>query len=138
MNKIGRKQKPWQEHFKDRLIYEEGGCISWSGRKTKKGFPKFSSAVFGGGQSPYKLAYIIFKGEPPSERVKWGQPNCGSKICLNPDHFAIFYCLNNRDIKDIKKRWALSKKYSVTMENLGSQYGITKQRVEQIVNEKED
>lgn len=67
---------------------------------------------------------------------------CSNNRCVNPDHWsheqAAYHNakLSDEQVLDIRQRWAEHLKHKVTMQELGDQYGISRQNVEQIVNNK--
>ena len=61
-------------------------------------------------------------------------PACGNRDCCNPNHMdASQFSPRNKEIRALWERSEEAKKSVVTLEELGGRYGLTKQRIQQIL-----
>lgn len=82
------------------------------------------------------FAYRIFHRKEPATYLS---TKCGVENCVHPEHGGKYYKqvqFSERD-NEIRNRWALHLKHKTTMEKLGLEFDLTRQRVEQIINRSE-
>ena len=139
-----RKAKPREHFFWKRVDKQENGCWIWTGKLSAGSHYSKDTPIFNNGSekgygyvSALKFAAMLcgHKFLPHGVLSLKRYNNCGNLKCVNPEHWAHLCDTNNKERDDaIKERWALFKKYKTTMLVLGKEYGITRQRVEQIIN----
>lgn len=129
MGKRGYKPRPWQERFWERVTKTKTGCWLWTGNVEATRRLRFSLNSQRS-LAPRKVAWELVYGTPPTTVLR--KPRCGKRLCINPAHTPLG--ISEADKATIRERWALHLRYSTTLERLGDEYGVTRQRIEQIVN----
>lgn len=133
------KREIWESHLWQRVEKREDGHWIWHGSLTKSGVPVFSycdlekGVGHWGSRTVYKTIHEVVYGHiPPAPLI----PKCGKSLCVNPEHMKNFEpsSINLERDAEIRKLWNLSKIHKTTMQKLGDKYGITRQRIEQILN----
>lgn len=80
-----------------------------------------------------QLAWLVTYGQAADGAL---QSTCGEQLCVNPAHMRVCGTDNIRD-QAIRERWKKHLEhapFTTTMSKLGAEYGISKNRIEQIVN----
>lgn len=127
-DKLELDRRPISERIWDVVEKRENGCWLWTGRR-------IGSMTHGLKSYNPRNAIREVLGLPLHPKAKIVFSSCGTPNCINPEHEAVekFEARNN----EIRARWAKSeeaKTLILTMEDLGKEYGLTRQRIEQIVN----
>lgn len=136
-------------HIYDRVakkMYKQNGDGHhwiWSGATNHQGIPNIVAGKdHKNPSSKLSVPRVLYEkhfGCPPEGPL---YRKCSDRRCVNPSHFGYTLrmdaVLNEYQKEEIKERYRLSEKWRVTMESLGNDYGVTKQRIEQILNEKVD
>lgn len=129
--KRGPARRPWTEHLWKRIDKRPDGHWLWLGHidrghaffswTDEKGRPRASTGI-----RAVLEALQLRLPKSPIMRM-----DCGQKHCVNPEHMTI--ANDDRDT-EIRRRWALPKKWKTTIAELALENGISRQRVDQIIN----
>lgn len=79
------------------------------------------------------VVFFLFKryfGRKPRGKVI---TTCGDSACINPSHMSDTGTVTEEDKKAIRERWANHLRNLESMRMLGEEFGLTKQRVWQII-----
>lgn len=117
-----RDKRPLEEKIKAQLSTNEKGCILWPGR-----FINFTKDL---GSKIECVCFLL--GIPTPRYTATATRICGNKHCYNVEHLARERQFDRNE--EVRERWALHLKHSTTMEKLAKEYGLTRQRIEQIIN----
>lgn len=127
----------WEKNLWARVEKRADGHWIWSGQTSVGGTPVFSycdrESGNWGSRTAYKTIHEVVCGHVPSVSL---YPKCGEPLCVNPEHMKNYepYSVNlDRDL-EIRRLWNLSQTHKTTMQKLGDKYGLTRQRIEQILN----
>lgn len=123
-----RDLRDLKEKIEDFCVFKDNGCIEWTGKSMMALSSKFRGRT-PGAYVAYLLGRSLVRG---SKRGR----NCGNDNCYHPEHLTVTKSLSKEDLDEIKLRWKLNIMYKVTMQELANEYGITRQRIEQIVNKR--
>lgn len=124
--------EPIEKRIETRIKKEENGCWIWSAGMQKNN-PIFNTS---NGERIYVRHWVFFQvTKQAGARV---HPTCGRDRCVNPEH----QVRSGGDIPatefdKIKTRWALHLAHKVTLDKIGKEYGVSRQRIEQIVRDVE-
>jgi hypothetical protein len=116
-----RDNRPLEVKVWESVQRMESGCWKWTGRtrhKMKAGVPATPRGL---------VRYVLGIKDGPTP----GRRNCGNSWCLNPEHDSAV-CKFSRN-EEILIRWRLHVQHYTTMDKLAEKFGITRQRVEQII-----
>lgn len=122
--KIQRDMRPIEVKIRDRMKFHLNGCISWIG-----GDVAFTKKLV----NRSRCANFLF-GTNFNYRVMKPYRDCLTKGCLNQDHYNGKHHIRDKEIRAIWRRHMEAK---TTLREIGERYGITRQRVEQIIKEDE-
>lgn len=116
----------WKDKVEGYIVYKDGQCIKWTGP---------TDSVYLNGTKPNikpKRAVLLYLGYDNAGH-HWGKMTCGNEWCHNPAH-SISYGISgaHRD-NEIVQLWKLNLEHRTTMQKLGNRFGLSKQRVEQII-----
>lgn len=116
----------WKDKVAGYISHEEGMCIKWTGP---------SGSIYLDCTKPNvspKRAVLLYLGYEKT-RNHWGKMSCGNGWCHNPGHSFTYGSLGEYRDGDIVQLWKLHLEHHTTMKKLGERFGLTKQRVEQII-----
>lgn len=122
---------PFKERLYSRIKKDgDGGCWLWTG-SVQGGRPTFQS----GPTDRFLVRQYVLKEETGLNGDSL-RPGCGRSICVNPDHMVVKNgTIPLTAIEEIRRRWALHLAHDTTMKMLGDEFGVTRQRIEQIVHD---
>lgn len=128
MGKRGAKPKAKEELFW-RRVDKTSTCWIWEGH-FHNGSPQFSfrEGSMSARQAAHELVFGVCSKAPL-------RPRCNNKSCVNPYHSDSGYKLSGADIEEIRRRWVLHLKHKTTLDKIGAEYGVTRQRIEQLVRD---
>lgn len=132
-----RNKKTWREKISSYIDQAPGGCIKWLG-PTNGGVYLSSTMPTISSKRCMLLFLQILQPTDHTKTLPWGPMSCGNKWCHNPHHSATYGMspktkeARNKMIADL---WKLNLEHKTTMQQLGKKFGLSKQRVEQIIRE---
>lgn len=108
------------------IFTDSRGCVFWTGKKrTMFGLGTTGKVVHSGAPA---IAYYLNKPYNPKLRQGLGARQC-VEGCLNPDHAGGAFSARDREIRT---KYSLSLRYKTTLEEIGKEYGLTRERIRQI------
>lgn len=119
--RLQRDRRPLKEKIKERMEWV-GECIRWKG-----GSARLAANV----QTPRQCVRHFLGVTSPGRYGFRGAPMCGNQWCLNPEHSKRERHFDRNE--EIRERWRNHLRYKTSMRKLAEEYGITKQRIEQII-----
>lgn len=137
MGKRGPKKQSPEHHFWKRVKFERGHWI-WTGSTNRSGNPRFTIVGKEKGKATtvmcHRFAFELKHGFKPESIQLTRQ--CDEPRCVNPDHFNGDREPQNKQRDDeIRFKFEQYTKWRVyNLCNLAKEYGITRQRIHQIVN----
>lgn len=124
-----RETEPLEKRIYSRIMKESGGCWVWMGTNNGRNMPYYPASR---GERIKVRQWVYFR--ETGKTIPSLHATCGRSTCVRPEHMGIGGgVLSLQDNEDIKRRWALSLAHSITMEKLGREYGVSRQRIEQLV-----
>lgn len=133
MKKRGPKKKPWQERFMKRVDIN-GDCWIWTGRIDKHGTPRFSVSSHSTHTAYYLARKVLGSKEDVMHSYRFmGHKNiCGNTLCIHPKHI---FASRTADKEEVIRLWRNHLEHKTSMPILAKKYGVTRQRIEQIIRE---
>lgn len=128
-----RDMRSFDQKIRDAITIDPSGCWLWVGRDPRA----MAAYTPGAPTTPRNVARYLLG--LPARRIPYmpGQA-CGTRECINPEHEELgkFQERNKR----IMERWRESEEAKtkiVTLEMLGQEFGLTRERIRQIIGETE-
>ena len=117
---IQRDKRPLAVRIKERLKVQPNGCIKWEGPNVT-----FTGSL----RIPSQYANFIF-GTKFNYYANNNRRICPTIGCLNQEHFL---GRNFERDEEIRAAWRRYQEAKTTLQEMGNKYGLTRQRVEQIL-----
>lgn len=123
------RREPWQERI-ERHAHREGDCLIWTGARQRL------TPRIGVNGRVLQVRTLIARemGLPVSGRRAQTEMTCGTPLCVEPRHLAFG---SQRNIDIATRYWArvsALRELADTLESLAAEYGLTRQRVQQIAH----
>jgi len=126
--KRGPKIKPWQERIWKYVEKKEPHWY-WTGHTNGYNSPEFYIRGIPT-RSVRKLLFSLTYSYSNNGHLT---SKCGDKKCVKPSHQNSVMKIDKQHKEDILRRYALHLQHKTTMSKLGKKYGVSKQRIEQIL-----
>jgi hypothetical protein len=119
-----RDQRPLSVKVWERVEKHPNGCWTWKG-------PNQVSLALAAPKTARSLVHYVMRLPYTTTKLT---PACGNRKCINPKHTATErFPARNETIRKLWKKHLEAKKHITSMPKLGRKYGLTRQRIEQIL-----